>query len=103
MGFVLGGPASYFLSKMNRMIAAAPTDAKIRTMIKGSAEGLRPPPAGSGFALGLTGGGAGAVGGASTGVSMRVKSLGPAARGAGALEGTGGGAYGSTRSPASFA
>jgi hypothetical protein len=65
----------------------------------------RSPPAtgGSALALGFTAGGAGVDGGASTGVSIRVKSLGPDDRGAGALDGTGGGAYGSTRSPASFA
>jgi hypothetical protein len=70
-------------------------------MSSGSIDGFRPPPAaGSGLALGLTAGGVGTEFGASTGVSIRVKSLGPAL-GAGALDGTGGGAYGSTRSPAS--
>lgn len=76
--------------------------ATFSTMMSGSADGFRPPPPASGFGAGFTAGGGGALGGASTGVSMRVKSLGPLARGAGADEGTGGGAYGSTRSPASF-
>lgn len=72
--------------------------------MSGSADGLRAPAAAAcGFALGFAGGGDGALEGASTGVSMRVKSLGPDARGAGAVDGMGGGAYGSTRSLASFA
>lgn len=84
------------------MSAAPATNANMVTMMSGKSDGLRPPPAAaSGFAAGFTAGGAGAARGASTGVSMRVKSLGPM-RGAGALDGTGGGAYGSTGSPASF-
>ena len=62
------------------------------TMMSGSADGLRAPPAASGFAAGFTLGGGGAEGGASTGVSIRVKSLGPLARGSGADDGAGGGA-----------
>ena len=84
------------------MSAAAATNANVTTMMSGNADGRRAPAA-SGFALGLTAAGAGEDGGASTGVSMRVKSLGPEERGAGAPEGTGGGACASTRSPASFA
>ena len=61
-------------------------------MMSGTMDGFLPPPPASDFALGLTGGGAGATGGAWTGVSIRVKSLGPEARGAGALDGIGGGA-----------
>lgn len=72
-------------------------------MSSGSVDGFRPPAAaGAALALGLTAGGVGAELGASTGVNIRVKSLGPNARGAGAPDGTGGGAYGSTRSPPSF-
>jgi len=85
------------------MSTAAATSANVTTRMSGNADGRRPPPGGSALALGFTAGGAGVDGGASTGVSIRVKSLGPDDRGAGALDGTGGGAYGSTRSPASFA
>ena len=62
------------------------------TMMSGSIDGRRPPAAGSAFGAGFTAAGAGADGTASTGVSIRVKSLGPDARGAGPLDGTGGGA-----------
>jgi len=73
------------------------------TIRSGSIDGLRPPPAGSAFALGFTAGGGGADGGASTGVNIRVKSLGPTRPARALAAGSGGGTYGSARSVPSFA
>ena len=83
------------------MSAAPATSANVTTRMSGRRDGFRPPAgAASGFAFGLTAAGGGATGAASTGVNMRVKSLGPLdPRAAGADDGAGGGANGSTRCP----